>query len=349
LQAARAARRADLPDRAEDHLAACEKAGGGAEVSLERAMLLVQQGDLGEFEAALQERIAADDPDAGLLLEALARGYLRIGRFPQAMQSLNRLLEREPNHPWAYFWRGSLNFQITRVARALPDFRRAVHLAPHRDLFRLRLALALVRLDQASEAWGYLEELLPRSPNDPDVLLGAARCLRVLTQPARARDHLDTLLRDHPNHADAWAERGLACSDLGDTAEAVRSLRRAFDLEPYSYSIAFALFTQLQGAGHTHQANALRQRVEALKRDEERVQDLMKQDSNQPPSAARRHEVGVILLRNNSEAAALSWFFRALQADPGHRPTHQALAEYYQRKGNTQAASQHRQRAAGGQ
>src|SRR5206468_3522049 len=117
--------------------------------------------------------------------------------------------------PWAYCWRGNLFHMGGSVLRALPEFQRAVELAPRRMAFRLRLAQALVETNQAREAWPHLEEVLAHSPDDPEVQLGAARCLRALTQPGGALEYLDQLLRSHPDHAEGWAERGRVSSDRG--------------------------------------------------------------------------------------------------------------------------------------
>src|SRR5439155_22548850 len=74
LQAARAARRAGLFERAEDHLRQCETHGGAPQLVLVSALLRVQQGDVADVGPALLERAQGGDPDSELILEALAQG-----------------------------------------------------------------------------------------------------------------------------------------------------------------------------------------------------------------------------------------------------------------------------------
>ena len=346
LLAARTARRADLPDRAEEHLSACEATGVTQETALERAMSRAQQGDLPEVEMPLQRLIREGHADASLFIEALVRGYLRVFRFGHALAALDDLIKRQPNHPWAYFWRGSAFEHANRIPEAVSAYRHAVELAPRRAVFRRSLALALVQSNRAAEAWPHFEALLDQSSADADVLLGAARCLRGLTQPGRAIELLDALLRDHPDHSEAWAERGLACSDQGDSAEACRCLRRAFELEPRSYTVGFALFTELRGQDRAREADAVWQRIQVLKRDQERIQDLMTKLGQKEQSADLRCEIGKICLRQKADTAALRWFSGALLDDPTHRPTHRALADYYERRGDAAAAAYHREQAA---
>jgi tetratricopeptide (TPR) repeat protein len=346
LQAARAARRAGLFERAKEHRVACEKHGLTPETALESALFRAQQGDLPEVEGSLQALIIEGHPDAVLMLEALAQGYLHAYRLGFAMASLHMLLERQPDHPGAYFWRGGILEGAGRGQEALADYQRAFELAPHWPGARLRLAESLVRQNQAAEARPHFDELLRQPPANPDVLLGAARCLRALALPDQAIEHLDALLRDRPDHADAWAERGRACSDQGDKAEALRCLRQAGELEPRSYAIGYALLTALRGEGKAEELKALSARLARLKRDEERLRAISVELAKKAHNPALRHEAGMICLRNNVGPEALRWFLGALQDDPQHRPTHQALAQYYQEKGEAASAAYHHERAA---
>src|SRR5207245_2630205 len=104
---------------------------------------------------------------------------------------------------------------------------------------------ALVQFGQSIEAWPLLEEVLRRTPDDPTVLLVAARCLRAIGQPQLALAYLDTLLRDHPDDAEGWAERGGAWKDQGNSSEALLCLRRAFELDPRSSRLCYLLLTEL--------------------------------------------------------------------------------------------------------
>jgi Tfp pilus assembly protein PilF len=89
------------------------------------------------------------------------------------------------------------------------------------------------------------------------------------------------------------------------------------------------------------------QRVESSKRDELRLRELLAQHAKEARNASLRYEIGTIYLRKQSDSDALHWFSAALQIDPNHRPTHAALADYYQRKGDAETSALHRRRAAG--
>ncbi len=347
LLAARTARRAGRVQRAEEHLAECEQDGVRPDTALERALLRAQQGELADVESSLRQMLREDHPDAVLILEALAQGYLHKQRLDHCRAMLEDLARRAPEHPWLHCWRGQVFESENLLSLGIPEYRRAVELAPREPRFRLRLALGLVQMDEAREAWPYFQDLLGELPNDPNVRLGAARCLRTLNHPDKALELLLPLVRARPGHAETWAECGRAFADQGQTGEAVRCLRSAFRLNPDEYTYGFDLCTQLRAQGKHQEADALWSKVDRLMREGKRLQQLLALNLQRPNDASIRCEIGQIYLHNRLESAALHWFQAALRANPNHRPTHEALAAYYQNKGDSRAAAYHRQRAGG--
>jgi tetratricopeptide (TPR) repeat protein len=339
LEAARAARRGNDYDRFDEHLDACEKKGATAETALERELVLAQRGNLKQdVEKALQDLAEGTGTEAVEVLEALAQGYMANFRLGGAMVALEKLIERAPDHKWAYYWRGNVQIDSEHLSDAVPDYRRAVELDPTATPFRLRLITSLVGLNKASAAWPHVVELLRQEPANAEGLLAAARCQRDFGDRARALEYLQRLLDAHPGHAEAWAERGRIASDQRDSAESIRCLRRAYDLEPLSYSIGFSLFNELTGQGKHTEAKVVLDEIE-------RVKKLVAQLGKDRRNTAVRHELGTLFLGVKNEATALRLFDSVLQIDPEYRPTHEVLAEYYQRKGNTTAAENHRRHA----
>jgi len=52
--------------------------------------------------------------------------------------------------------------------------------------------------------------------------------------------------------------------------------------------------------------------------------------------------LGLICLRNNKDDDGLRWLVGALKLESRHKPSHLALAEYYDRAGKKDLAQQHR-------
>ncbi len=344
LEAARAARRGNRYDRFEELLSACEKSGTTTETALERELVLVQQGAFKpDVELALQQLADEDHAQAVSILEALAKGYITSFRLGHAMVALEKLIERAPDHKWAYFWRGNMHAQNEHMLDGVADFRKAVKLDPKIPEFRVALAVALVSVSKVNDAWPLLAELIRERPDNPDVLLNAAVCQCDFGDHQRALDYLQQLLAKYPDHAEGLAERGRILGAEGEGGEALVCLRRAFQLEPRSYSIGWRLFNELKAQGKHAEAKAVKERIDRLRKRDERVKKIIEQLGKDGRNVALRHEVGTLFLDAGNEPIALRWLESVLQIDPGYQPTHKVLADYYERHGQTSAAAHHRQ------
>jgi tetratricopeptide (TPR) repeat protein len=345
LKAARTARRADQLERAEEHLAACEKDGITPETALERFLLSAQRGELSEIEGTLSHMADEKHPETVLIWEAVAKGCMQVHRDRQAIHLWSLVVKMNPDLPDAHFWLGTQLERARFMIDAIPGYQRAVELAPQRPLYRVALANALIGFKKPSEAWPHFQELLRQSPHDPGVLLGAARCQNALGQLSAAQAYLDTLLRDFPDHADGWAERGRVCRDQGNGDEALRCLRKAFALAPNNHKIGYTLLTELRAEKKTEEANALSEKIERMTRDGQRLDELNAQLRKVQRSAPLRCEIGTIYMNHRQEAEAVRWLRGALQDDPDYKPAHEALVDYYERIGHPESARYHRQRA----
>jgi predicted Zn-dependent protease len=343
---ARAARRGGNYDQAEDHLArARELLWVPAALDAEQAMLKAQRaerGELFEVQALLLSWIQQGHPDSILMLEALAQGYLKTYCLPAAVKCLELWLAREPDDPQALFWRGQAWERLYKYQEALQDYQRVVDLAPDRDDARLKLAEGLLDAHRALDAQLHFELLHQRRPDDPAVLLGLARCRLELGHADEARPLLDDLLAAHPDDALALGERGKLELAAGRPDEGERWLRLATAVFPYERALVYSYVQALQKLNKKEEAAAWATRLERIDEDLKRISEVMRAIHAAPNDPAPRHEVGVIFLRNGQEQEGLRWLANALQQDPNHRPTHELLAEYFEKHGQPEKAAQHR-------
>jgi tetratricopeptide (TPR) repeat protein len=346
FQMARAARRAGRFDVATEHLEACERLEGVTrETALEWSLLGASRGDLSSVELILEERAERGSPDAPLILEALAHGYVHTYRLGNARQCLDRLLEREPGHVRGLVMRGSLRQATGDEAGAEADYRRAVEAQPDHALARCRLGELLLRTSRAAEALRQYEHLRPRPGGDaPAVLLGLARCHRELGATDAARQELDELLARQPGHADALLERGKLALAGESPAAAEGWLRRAVVAAPFSAQANFALAQCLhrQGKEEARKYQAAHERIVS---DRKLLEDVKVRVGKSPADPAPRVEAGRICLRSGKEREGLRWLLSAVQQAPRDGPAHAALADYYERAGQRGLAARHRRQA----
>jgi tetratricopeptide (TPR) repeat protein len=342
--AARAARRAGRYDEAEHHLAACKEYGWVEEaLRLERSLLLAQRGKLQPVENTLLGWVNQDHPESTLILEALAQGYLLNYQLPEALNCLDLWLKREPDEVRALVWRGKTRERMMWPADAMKDYGRAVELDPTQDEARQRLAGLLLHGHRPGEALAHYRILSQDLPGDAAVQLGLARCLVELSQTEEARRVLDGLLAAFPHDSQALGERGTLALNMGENAEAEKWLRQSAAIDPYDSDVAFSLYKCLEALGKQDEAHEWFARHEKIDADMLRIQEVTAQIRATPRDAALRKEAGELFLRNGLDQEGVRWLESALQQDPNHAPTHQLLADYYERAGQPALAQRHRQ------
>jgi predicted Zn-dependent protease len=345
LLAARYARRANRISDATQQLRVCQDLEGVTrDNSLEGSLLRAQQGGLNEVESALHARVMKKDPDSVMILEALAKGYILVYRLNDAMIALGQLLELDPNHGQALFMRSRILNAAERSMLAIEDLRRAVELYPARDDWRQELAELYLEHHFPNEALPLLQDLYTRS-DKPDVLLDLARAWRQTGEPEEARRVLDELLASHPFHADGLAEIGQLEKEAGHTETAEALLGAAFRLDPTSYHIGWSLYECLGALGKEEEAAQLREHLLKRKAALTRIHRIAMELAKVGRSPALRYEAGTLCLQLSLDDEGVRWLLSALHDDPNHGPTHQALAEYYERHEQTELAAQHRRQA----
>jgi tetratricopeptide (TPR) repeat protein len=344
--AARTARRLEQYPEAERTLERCQELGGVTDATrLEWDLLRLQQGDLGEVDVRLRMTIGPNHPDAPLVLEALVRGYFKGERLSDALQACGLWLEREPEHPWPWLWRGRILERVGRLDKALEAHRRALDLAPDDRDARLALGRVYLGQRQPSSAAEQYQYLLDRSPDDAEALLGLAECRIEQGRAGEAIPFIDRVLAATPSSPAGLFLRGKAAFDLDDRPGAERWLRQAVRSAPDDSNALHLLVQCLRAQGQEAEAGPLAERLEGLQKDLRRLDELVRMVARQPDDIRSRHEAGVLALRVGRPEEGVRWLQGALHVSGDHRPVHAALADYYLQHGDSARAEAHRRQA----
>jgi tetratricopeptide (TPR) repeat protein len=346
LLAARAARRTESFDEAEQMLSRYPNSLQDKDYALERMLLRIETGDVDELSRTCQKRIEENDPASGLILEAMINAYIRLFRSRQAEACLRIWMSREPENPRAFFLQGVLAEQMEARQEATLSFMRVLELDPGYDEARLRLAMHLLDVAGTAEALPHLEYLQRKSPNHAMVQVYLARCRNQMGENEEAKRILDNLLSRRPDFAPALAQRGKVLVDLGNLEEAEQDLRRALDLEPGDPQLIYQLSQCLLRNGKTEESRRVQEQFKAVEEDIQHIREIVGGKMQKNPRDPQLHyEAGMIALRAGSTKNALRWFDSALKIDPNHAPTHRALSEYYQRLGQLGLSQEHWEKA----
>jgi tetratricopeptide (TPR) repeat protein len=344
LLAARAARQMGAYDEAEEHLrqAQREQREPSEEVVLEWTLHRATLGDLDRTEPHLLPLTREDSERALLACEALATGYRRTYRIPQALTVLEIWLERRPNHVQALLLRGHLWGQINVFRRAIPDYQRVLEQEPEREEARRWLALCLVESSRWHEALPHLEDLHRQHPDDRDICVLLASCWSDLGQAEQARQILQAVLVERPDDPLALRSLGRTLLQEQQLAEAETCLRRAIAVAPYDYKAQWFLYEALRQQDKTTEAESQLERTQQLERRWTRYHEITQQElSARPLDVALHAELGSLLLDLGYTDAGRNWLLNAVHRDPQCRFAHEALARYYQQQGDAEKAAQH--------
>jgi tetratricopeptide (TPR) repeat protein len=345
FRAARTARRAGLYAEAERHLAECQRLQGDSSVALglEHLLLRAQSGDINAVEETLWQYVEKYKPETPLVLEALARGYLRMFRSGAALRCLGMLLGREPDHIEALLMRAGIEEGDNDTREARKDYRRALELDPERDDARLSLAKNLLNNDPV-EAHTQFEFLLRRQPENLEVLLGLAQTEQALGELDKARAILEGVLAKDPDNSKALTRLGSLLLPAGKLAEAERLFRKAIAADPTNHDAHFRLYMCLaQQPDREDEAAAEVAVYERVRDDVARLGRIANSEMTRTPNDPKLHsELGVLYLRYGKREVGVRWLYSALKLDPNHQPSHQALYDYFQRTGDMERAEWHR-------
>jgi predicted Zn-dependent protease len=318
--------------------------GDTSERTLELALLSAQRGSVEEVVTYLISCLDAHHPASEQILEALAVGCVSIYHLNRARFWLQELLERVPHNPIGQLIRAQMSETMGSEPLALERLRNLVADFPNYDQARQFLADLLLKRLLFDEAAGHYEVLRRRQPGQLAPLLGLARCRDRIGRSEEARPLMRELEERYGDNSDALLECGKFALHDNRLIDAERLLRRALELAPYNRDIYLHLGTCLEQLGKTEESRRCLQRHEEIEADMIRLEKAFEAMVKAPTDPEPHFEAGQICLRNRQDQEALRWFRGVLQLNPNHKPTHQALADYYASHGDSQRAAYHRQR-----
>src|SRR5579875_3192954 len=347
LLAARAARlNGDFPE-AEARLHRCLKlqSNDTADIELEFLLLRVQNGEVDAVEAMLWQCVEQHHPETTLILETLAQAYLHDLRYGPALVCLNRCIQEAPKQARLHYWRGWIYERLSYRTEALEEYRQAVELDAEFVPARLRLAEFYLQLSNVAEALPHLELLQRQFPDRPDIKVRLGHCRYLQGQGGEARRLLESIVEQLPNDLSLLTLLGRLDNQEGRVCEAEQWLRRALEVDPTDPESLFLLAHSLQAQGRPEEADAVLEQYHQNVARSKRVNQWLREAAQHPltdPNAL--FEIGYLFLQSKQEHLGLYWLHQALEYDPSHQPTLQALADYYEKIGQAAKAAAYRRK-----
>lgn len=312
-----------------------------AELEFQQLLAHAQTGQfdkVGHQWAELFRNAGSDGPE---ICHAYVKYSLARFRLAEAATVIDTWKADFPEDAGPWLVEGTLNSVLLRWSVAEEKYRQALELDPGLVEARRKLATALIRQLKFAEAEEQLQIVAQHLPT-PEVYADLAHCRAQQSRPDEALRLLERALQEHPEHVRLLAEFGELKLMQNENEAAVAALQQVIDSEPENTELRYSLAQALRNTG---QEKAARQHFAMV---DEGTKALLKLSSKtaqvvaDPQDVDTRFDVAQTVWRWKSRTDGAAWLHSVLEFDPDHRPTHELLAEHYERAGQEQKAAYHR-------
>ncbi|PKL08358.1 MAG: hypothetical protein CVV51_09435, partial [Spirochaetae bacterium HGW-Spirochaetae-7] len=263
-----------------------------------------------------------------------AQNALRLRDFETAERYSRKSLLEEPTSKAARMILGTVYLRTNRPTDALAAFLSAIE-SDSKDVRALEgMAIAYLRLSKPKDALSALERAVVIKPNDAELLFNLGNAHKALGNLRSAEMSFTGALELDPKHVIAFNNLGNVYMALGDNAKAVQVFWRGLAVDPNYPSFHFNLGIAYEALGKPAEAitefeAAVKGRpgwIEAMSRygeclgrngEHKRSIDVYSQIiAIDPLNAPARNGIGLAYAEAGKPDEAVSWFRKALEADP---------------------------------
>lgn len=343
---ARTNRRLERFAEVQQHLQRASELGWSRR-DLERETWLsqAQTGQFAEMQDHWSELFLNAKSDGPEICRAYVISALKQFRVADAQQVIAVWKADFPRDAEPYFQEARIAGVALRWQDAERAYRHALERAPERNDIRAGLVEACSKQLKFAEADQELRQLLQRDPDNLAAQTQRAECLVRLGSLEESRALVKSVLERQPD--DYAALLLLGQIEVGDDrpGEAVEAFGRAVALRSEDAEGRYLYAKALRAAGRDTEAVAHFQFREAARDPLLRLSKATHELVAAPGNLALRYEVGELTWRWKSHAEGAVWLLSLLELDPHHRPTHALLAKHYERVGDRDKSTRHRQLA----
>jgi tetratricopeptide (TPR) repeat protein len=306
-------------------------------------------GRIGPAESLLREAFDRGQEPRAAVAQELARIYLSTYRLLPAAVAIERWRNLAPEDPRPYLWSNEIASRTDAEPSILiRNYRAALDRDPDLDKARLGLAEQLSKARRFDEAESEYRAYLQRQPRDASALVGLGRDALQRGDLDGAGKSFEAALALDPRQPGALKELAQIDLRLDRYEPACRRLEALIPLEPYDPRIRSSYARALEQLGDRPRARSQAELAARLQRDLDRYLQLQYNLLKNPTDLETRSEIARWLLEHGQAEDGLRWTEEILRMNPRHPPTHRALADYYQKRGDAGRANYHRLMAPSG-
>jgi len=326
-------------------------------MSTEKAVVLHEQGRLGEAEACYRAALA-DNPACHEALHGLGLVMHQRGRHDLAAALTGSAVELCPG-------RADYRYHLAEVLRcagrygdAVVHYREAIRREPGEADYYFGLGNALAARGENAQAIRAYQEAVRLAPGDAEIHNNLGNVLADKGNLEAALKHLHTAVRIEPRYADAHHNLALLLHERGARDKALAHAQKARRLAPCRVEVVLSLAGLLEKAGDTARAASVyRQALDETDPNADalaRIGDGLRRAGEPqaalvayrraallaPGVASHRAQAGHCLTRLNRFEEAEDEANAALEVDPDSAQAHLCLAVCRQSRGHFQQGNE---------
>ena len=166
------------------------------------------------------------------MLEAEAFALLREGKAAEALQILCAILEKNPDHLMAHFFRAQIFSENNHLEAALVDFDEAILIAPDLALAHYARGVCLLRMKKTDEAFEALTQSTAGPEPETDAWFHLGNIEMDRRNFGKAVGHYKAYLEKLPGNADVHINLVIALKSLGAYEEALVEAQKIHAADP---------------------------------------------------------------------------------------------------------------------
>ena len=175
-------------------------------------------------------------PENDRLLYFLAQAYSTADRNPDALNTINRAIELDPEKPANHCYKADILLRLKRFKEAIAEAETVLDVEPdHWHSFE-QIMEALVGLERTEDADARAAEVVQLAPSDPGALLAASRFHFSQDRLDKALELVDQAINIDADHQSARQLRGMILFRMSEYQQASEDLRHFANVHPQSVS-----------------------------------------------------------------------------------------------------------------
>ena len=165
---------------------------------------------------------------------------LNARKYPEAVTVLTEAIEKTPENPLLYYYRGFALDKTGEQDKALADYKKSLEIDPEFQLSLGEAGKILAKKGDIEGAVVFYKKAYELGASDILVLYNYGVCLINLAQNEEALKVFEKLLSLDPNYPDAVYQMGIIYLGQGDNTKAKEYLQKFIDLDPENENVSVA-------------------------------------------------------------------------------------------------------------